>query len=334
MRFATFVALLSVACDAPAEPAADAATFVDSLIETPDGLPLQAPPPPTWIPTFEVGPVYAGEIADVLVGAIPAGAQVYLLKSEAGPGAGACHPQYPICAGLRAPMGVVSSGVAGPAGEVALQYAVPGNAVAPYWLQAAIIHPGTQTARVTAVELRVPGDMDGDFILDGQDNCVEVNNGAQIDQDADGFGLPCDCADNNAGAHPGAVEVPGNGVDDDCLGGDESAWGGSYTGDLELRSNLFPGGGCTADLELEVPVGTGSIWGVASCPVPFLGALEVQLVGTMSGPNAAQGTLSSGGQIGTWSANFTTQAGQAYVSGGGGGTLQGLPMTMTFEAVR
>ena len=44
-------------------------------------------------------------------------------------------------------------------------------------------------------------------------------------QDADGDGVPApaDCWDQNATVYPGAPEIPGNGHDDDCTGGDAPA---------------------------------------------------------------------------------------------------------------
>jgi hypothetical protein len=43
------------------------------------------------------------------------------------------------------------------------------------------------------------------------------------DRDGDGVAPPADCRDNNATVLPGAPEIPGNGIDDDCAGGDAPA---------------------------------------------------------------------------------------------------------------
>jgi hypothetical protein len=41
-----------------------------------------------------------------------------------------------------------------------------------------------------------------------------------VDADADGTFTDFDCDDQNAAIHPGAVDLPGNGIDEDCSGGD------------------------------------------------------------------------------------------------------------------
>jgi hypothetical protein len=42
-----------------------------------------------------------------------------------------------------------------------------------------------------------------------------------VDADGDGYPSSTDCSDVNNTVHPGAPEVPGNGIDDDCAGGDQ-----------------------------------------------------------------------------------------------------------------
>jgi hypothetical protein len=44
-----------------------------------------------------------------------------------------------------------------------------------------------------------------------------------VDRDGDGVSPPEDCSDTNSTVWPGAPEIPGNGIDDDCAGGDRLA---------------------------------------------------------------------------------------------------------------
>jgi arylsulfatase A-like enzyme len=45
-----------------------------------------------------------------------------------------------------------------------------------------------------------------------------------LDQDGDGHEARVDCRDDLPGVHPGATEVPSNGLDDDCDGKEEAPW--------------------------------------------------------------------------------------------------------------
>jgi len=50
-----------------------------------------------------------------------------------------------------------------------------------------------------------------------------VGQPAPADVDGDGYAAGVDCEDRNVTVHPGAKEIAGNGLDDDCAGGDAPA---------------------------------------------------------------------------------------------------------------
>jgi hypothetical protein len=49
-----------------------------------------------------------------------------------------------------------------------------------------------------------------------------VADTSRVDLDGDGYFTPEDCDDGNAAIHPEATETPGDGVDSNCDGEDDS----------------------------------------------------------------------------------------------------------------
>ncbi|MFL5319921.1 MAG: thrombospondin type 3 repeat-containing protein, partial [Myxococcaceae bacterium] len=79
------------------------------------------------------------------------------------------------------------------------------------------------------VKSAVPTDLDGDGVVDAQDNCMNVANANQLDTDHDGKGDACDGDDDNDGkfdeddncplvANPAQTDTDHDGIGDACEG--------------------------------------------------------------------------------------------------------------------
>lgn len=104
-------------------------------------------------------------------------------------------------------------------------------------------------------------DSDGDGIGDNRD--AFPNDPSEItDNDNDGYGSNSDCEDNNDYINPGATEIPGNGIDENCDpsddGGNIITWTGSVSKEWKVADNWVP---------QQIPTATDDVLIPATAPV-------------------------------------------------------------------
>lgn len=82
----------------------------------------------------------------------------------------------------------------------------------------ATLETGSRRAAAAAVLLLGLGACNGG----GQDTAIALYGVPVTDDDQDGYPVDVDCDDNDADVHPDAVETPGDGVDSNCDGEDDT----------------------------------------------------------------------------------------------------------------
>lgn len=85
-------------------------------------------------------------------------------------------------------------------------------------------------------------DRDGDGLCDPDDPCPDL--ALEADLDGDGFWSCDDCDDTVAAVNPGATEIAGNGLDDDCVDGDAARPSSSPDTTAPPEVTEEPGCGC------------------------------------------------------------------------------------------
>ncbi|MCB9681109.1 MAG: putative metal-binding motif-containing protein [Alphaproteobacteria bacterium] len=320
-RLLPVLAVLALGCDQPASVGIDA----------PSSLADEALPPP-YVPVLDITSIVPGSPVTFTVTGAPAGAQVYVLYTRTGPGAGPCHPTRPVCTDLNYPAGLLVNRIVPPSGTMSYSVTAPRSLPnIPYWFQAVVVDPSGILK--TPIVVRVIGDSDNDWIIDQNDNCPLLYNPGQFDDDADQVGGACDCDDNDPTVYPGAPDTSVDGIDQDCDGVDGNGttpgggtYDGMYVGDFRIDFFVFgqpvP---CVGSAGLDVfESATPQIDGTGVCSIPGF-PLAFNIDGSFDPVlGTADGTVDDGSGPVTWTGGFYDLGGDTHLSGGFNVNVPGL----------
>jgi arylsulfatase A-like enzyme len=150
----------------------------------------------------------------------------------------------------------------------------------PHGVMPAMAAAGVALALFALVIVRVPAPT---TVADITDKTLIGNKGVTllrkfIDRDHDGYSAfwnGPDCDDRNANVHPNAKEIPGNSIDDNCVGGDGALLDGGDGGDeVQVVAPMVPGSGALP------PTKAATLPGVKNVLIVFVDTLRYDRLGS------------------------------------------------------
>jgi hypothetical protein len=115
------------------------------------------------------------------------------------------------------------------------------------------------------------GDGNDSVAADPQDVLIACETATYADADRDGSTANLDCNDNNATVHPGATDIPGNDIDEDCSGSDEPKVGPTPTATATVSATPTATATATAT---PAAIATAAPPAVTPTPTPKPAALD------------------------------------------------------------
>jgi hypothetical protein len=157
----------------------------------------------------------------------------------------------------------------------------------------------------------------------------DLSSALVMDVDGDGYDRPADCDDNNPDIHPGAVDAPGDGIDQDCSGADAVApasSSGSGSG-----SGTGTGSGSGAGTGSNSGAGTGAGAGVVAGTTTGNGGGAAVVVGTSTAASTGSAGVVGGSAVAQSASSSNASSSNSSSSGSTGGNKKPVFATITFK---